>query len=73
MLVYYVPVRIFYFCEALSITYKIVNLQNVNGCVTINPERLAKGYVAGTFARLEIHPTEANSLCNDIACQVVRI
>lgn len=58
-----------YFYSHLMFIY----FQNIAGCVVINPERLTKGYVAGSFARIEIHPCKTNLLCNDIACQVVRI
>lgn len=30
-------------------------IREMEGCVVINPERLAKGLVGGTYARLEIH------------------
>ncbi|GLV42254.1 DNA polymerase alpha subunit 2 [Carabus blaptoides fortunei] len=31
-------------------------VKNVNGCIVINPERLAKGNVGGTFACIDVHP-----------------
>ena len=32
----------------------ILIFQNLNGCIAVNPEHLAKGFVGGNFARLEV-------------------
>lgn len=49
-------------------------IKYVNGCVVINPERITKGYVGGTFSRIEIFPTTSNTLLSDsIVAQIVRV
>ncbi|KAF5274106.1 hypothetical protein FQR65_LT04504 [Abscondita terminalis] len=49
-------------------------MKYVNGCVIINPERVTKGYVGGTFCRIEISPTSAeSSIANNIVAQIVRV
>lgn len=47
--------------------------QNIQDCVVINPERLTKGYVAGTFARIEVNPGTSQSVCNRTVCEVIRV
>lgn len=41
-------------------------LQKVDGCVVVNPERLAKGLIGGTYARLIISP-------NDVVGNIVKV
>ena len=51
-------------------------IKDVCGCCCVNPGRLAKGQVGGTFARLMIKAggdVKQNSLVQNIAGQVVRI
>ncbi|XP_023023808.2 DNA polymerase alpha subunit B [Leptinotarsa decemlineata] len=48
-------------------------IKNIQDCLVINPERLTKGYVAGTYARLEINPGNTNSICDRTSCQILRI
>ncbi|KAJ8942329.1 hypothetical protein NQ318_005321 [Aromia moschata] len=48
-------------------------VKSVQDCLVINPERLAKGPVAGTFARIEISPGTGSSLCNHVSCQVIKV
>ena len=53
-----------------------VNFQDVNGCCCINPGRLAKGQVGGTFVRLHIRPTQdtnTKSIVGNIAAEVLKI
>ncbi|KAJ8977646.1 hypothetical protein NQ317_003624 [Molorchus minor] len=48
-------------------------IKNIEDCLVINPERLTKGYVAGTFTRIQISPGTSKSICNRASCQVLRI
>ncbi|KAK6638803.1 hypothetical protein RUM43_007072 [Polyplax serrata] len=41
-------------------------IQKVDGCVVVNPERLAKGLIGGTYARLIISP-------NDVVGNIVKV
>lgn len=58
-------------------TFVILLLQDVTGCVCVNPGRLTKGQVGGTFGRLLIRRSgrsedeKRTSPC--LAAQVVRI
>jgi len=52
-----------YFC------FLIFVLQNLNGCITVNPGRLAKGLVGGNFARLEVSCIKEVN----ISAQIVKI
>lgn len=45
-------------------------LQNLNGCVVVNPERLAKGLVGGNFARLEVSCVKGDV---NVSAQIVKI
>jgi hypothetical protein len=45
-------------------------LQNLNDCIIVNPERLAKGLVGGNFARLEVSCIKGDI---DISAQIVKI
>lgn len=45
-------------------------LQNLNGCITVNPERLAKGLVGGNFARLEVSCIKGDV---NVSAQIVKI
>ncbi|PSN52816.1 hypothetical protein C0J52_09691 [Blattella germanica] len=45
-------------------------IKNLNNCVTVNPERLAKGVVGGSFARLEVSCVNGKV---SVAAQVVKI
>lgn len=58
-----------------SVTIALVFPQDVLGCVCINPGRLTKGQVGGTYARLYIQREdttgERKSPC--VAAQVVKI
>ena len=51
----------------------IVFWQDVTGCCCVNPGRLAKGKVAGTFSRLVVNRTGQATSVSDIAAQVVKI
>ncbi|XP_067008644.2 DNA polymerase alpha subunit B isoform X2 [Anabrus simplex] len=49
-------------------------IKELFGCVVINPERLAKGMVGGSFARLEISPPLSdNWSASNICGQVIKI
>ncbi|PNF26857.1 hypothetical protein B7P43_G16276 [Cryptotermes secundus] len=45
-------------------------VKNLNGCVIVNPERLAKGLVGGNFARLEVSCAKGDVNVN---AQIVKI
>lgn len=45
-------------------------VKNLNGCVIVNPERLAKGLVGGNFARLEVSCMKGDVNAN---AQIVKI
>lgn len=48
--------------------------KNVNGCVVVNPERLSKGLVGGTFAEINIHPGQTSeSIENSTTCKIIKI
>ncbi|KAJ8925620.1 hypothetical protein NQ315_009464 [Exocentrus adspersus] len=46
-------------------------IKNIEDCLVINPERLTKGYVAGTFARISVDPGSSQSVCNRSVCEIV--
>ena len=53
-------------------------LQDINGCCCINPGRVAKGQVGGTYARIVINSSKSNvnkpkTITNQISAQVLRI
>nr|CAD7261058.1 unnamed protein product [Timema shepardi] len=50
-------------------------IKDINGCVVVNPERLAKGVVGGSFARLVVNPpTSSDGNCAKIISgEVVKI
>ncbi|KAG5890210.1 hypothetical protein JTB14_028752 [Gonioctena quinquepunctata] len=48
-------------------------IKNIQDCLVINPERLTKGYVAGTFARIELSPGTSRSICDHVSCQILRV
>ncbi|KAG7298053.1 hypothetical protein JYU34_018823 [Plutella xylostella] len=49
-------------------------VKEVSGCVVVNPERLAKGAVGGTFARLTLNVTDKTEhVCKSISAQIIRI
>ncbi|XP_066942609.1 DNA polymerase alpha subunit B isoform X2 [Macrobrachium rosenbergii] len=50
-------------------------IRDLEGCVVVNPERLAKGLVGGTFARLELHPPsqERGSMVGSVNAQIVKV
>ena len=52
-------------------------VKDINGCCCVNPGRLAKGQIGGTFAKLMINPAvgsnENKPLIQRISAQVVRI
>ncbi|KDR20724.1 DNA polymerase alpha subunit B isoform X2 [Zootermopsis nevadensis] len=45
-------------------------IKNLNGCITVNPEHLAKGLVGGNFARLEVSCVKGDV---NVSAQVVKI
>jgi DNA polymerase alpha subunit B len=45
-------------------------IKNLNGCVVVNPERLAKGLVGGNFARLEVSCINGDV---NVSAQIVKI
>lgn len=54
--------------------YREYWFQEVSGCVVVNPERLAKGAVGGTFARLTLNLTDKTEhVCKSISAQIIRI
>ena len=59
----------------MSYTSFIILFQDLKGCVCVNPGRLAKGQVGGTYARLVVQPNnQTNSpQVQDIAAQVLRV
>lgn len=49
-------------------------IKYINGCVVINPERITKGYVGGTFCRIEVAPqVSSGSLSDSVVAQIIRI
>ncbi|CAG2063043.1 unnamed protein product, partial [Timema podura] len=50
-------------------------IKDINGCVVVNPERLAKGVVGGSFARLVVNPpTSSDGNCAKIISgEVIKI
>ncbi|KAK5648246.1 hypothetical protein RI129_003138 [Pyrocoelia pectoralis] len=44
----------------------------INGCVVINPERVTKGYVGGTFCRIEVAP-KTSTVSDNVVAQIIRI
>uniref|UniRef100_A0A8D8YYD0 DNA polymerase alpha subunit B n=2 Tax=Cacopsylla melanoneura TaxID=428564 RepID=A0A8D8YYD0_9HEMI len=51
-------------------------VKNLSGCVVINPERLSKGMVGGSFAKIEVKPVDNNmiwSTSTHVNVQVVKI
>ncbi|KAI5741792.1 hypothetical protein M8J76_017116 [Diaphorina citri] len=51
-------------------------VKNLSGCVVVNPERLSKGMVGGSFAKLEVKPVDNNMLWSTnthVNVQVVKI
>lgn len=50
-------------------------IRDLEGCVVVNPERLAKGLVGGTYARLELHPplAEKGTMVGAISAQIVKV
>ncbi|KAF2900356.1 hypothetical protein ILUMI_05838 [Ignelater luminosus] len=49
-------------------------MKQINGCTVINPERLTKGYVGGTFCQIQVFPSVAGEpLTDNIVAKVVRI
>ncbi|XP_076442613.1 DNA polymerase alpha subunit B-like isoform X2 [Babylonia areolata] len=51
-------------------------IKDCSGCCCVNPGRLAKGQVGGTYARLLLHPptfTEPTSLVSSTAGQILKI
>ncbi|KAB0805206.1 hypothetical protein PPYR_02176 [Photinus pyralis] len=49
-------------------------IKYINGCVVINPERITKGYVGGTFCRMEVAPqVSSGSLSDSVVAQIIRI
>ncbi|KAK3864007.1 hypothetical protein Pcinc_030268 [Petrolisthes cinctipes] len=49
--------------------------REVEKCVVVNPERLAKGLVGGTYTRLELHPPspDTHTVINSINAKVVKV
>ena len=50
--------------------------QNIKGCVVVNPERMAKGQVGGTFARIEVSAAADGGIWateTHVSAQVVKI
>ena len=49
-------------------------VKDINGCCCVNPGRLAKGQIGGTYAKLMVQPSVENKpLIERISAQVVRI
>lgn len=50
-------------------------IKNINNCVIINPEHLAKGLVGGSFARIEVEPdTNGNwQPRTHVSAQIIKI
>ncbi|CAH1970977.1 unnamed protein product [Acanthoscelides obtectus] len=48
-------------------------VKNIDDCLVINPERLVKGHIGGTYARIEVIAGSSKSVCNRASCQVLRI
>ncbi|XP_068227234.1 DNA polymerase alpha subunit B isoform X2 [Palaemon carinicauda] len=50
-------------------------IKDLAGCVVVNPERLAKGLVGGTYARMELHPPsqEKGSMVGSVRAQIVKV
>nr|CAH7764680.1 unnamed protein product [Callosobruchus chinensis] len=48
-------------------------VKNIDDCLVINPERLVKGYIGGTYARIEVAAGTSKSVCNRASCQILRI
>ncbi|XP_057655272.1 DNA polymerase alpha subunit B [Diorhabda carinulata] len=48
-------------------------IKEVNDCLVINPEKLTKGFEAGTFARIEIESGSSKSICGRAAVQILKV
>jgi len=48
-------------------------VKEVSGCVVVNPSRLARGLVGGTYVRIRIPATEDGKFTDKLAAQVVKI
>ncbi|VEN59333.1 unnamed protein product [Callosobruchus maculatus] len=48
-------------------------IKDIDDCLVINPERLVKGYVGGTYARVEVAAGTSKSVCNRTSCQILRV
>ncbi|CAG9813402.1 unnamed protein product [Phaedon cochleariae] len=48
-------------------------IKNIQDCLVVNPERVTKGYVAGTFARIEISQGSSKSVCDRASSQILRV
>lgn len=50
-------------------------VKDIQGCICINPERITKGVVGGTFARVLVTPCESyqGSMARNISVEVVKI
>nr|XP_045600835.1 DNA polymerase alpha subunit B-like [Procambarus clarkii] len=55
-----------------DLRYFVRDLEN---CVVLNPERLAKGLVGGTYAQLELHPPAKNesTMVGSVNAQIVKV
>uniref|UniRef100_A0A0P4WMW3 DNA polymerase alpha subunit B n=2 Tax=Scylla olivacea TaxID=85551 RepID=A0A0P4WMW3_SCYOL len=48
--------------------------KEVEGCVVVNPEHLAKGLIGGTYARIELHPPSSDKrMVNSINVNVLKV
>lgn len=48
--------------------------REVEGCVVVNPEHLAKGLIGGTYARIELHPPSSDKgMLGSINVNVVKV
>ncbi|XP_046401984.1 DNA polymerase alpha subunit B isoform X2 [Ischnura elegans] len=50
-------------------------IKDVDDCIVMNPERLTKGVVGGSFAKFEVRPLEISepSLLSNVKAQIVKI
>ncbi|XP_069942164.1 DNA polymerase alpha subunit B isoform X1 [Cherax quadricarinatus] len=54
-----------------DLRYFIRDLEN---CVVLNPERLAKGLVGGTYAKLELHPPKhEKTMVGSVNAQIIKV